>query len=166
MSWPENLMPTRCVIHIAVVSNSGVATISHPASRSANCCLRPAAHLVGGRRRSIAVAVPNLEQPVFRNSVRRARVLQSTDAQARRIQVDELIKQLQEKTGLPVDKVQDIIETVIGFISDKLPRPIADQVQGFLGGDDDGGSDDGGGGLLDQAKDALGGLGGLLGGKD
>ncbi len=80
--------------------------------------------------------------------------------------MDELIKQLQEKTGLPVDKVQDVIETVAGFVADKLPGPIGDQVKGFLGGDDEPGGDDGGGGLLDQAKDALGGLGGLLGGKD
>ena len=79
--------------------------------------------------------------------------------------MDDLIKTIQEKTGLPVDKAQDVIETVVGFIADKLPGPIGDQVKGFLGGDDgDDGGDGGGGGLLDQAKDALGGLGGLLGG--
>ena len=80
--------------------------------------------------------------------------------------VDDLIKTIQEKTGLPVDKAQDVIETVVGFIADKLPGPIGDQVKGFLGGDGDAGGDGGGegGGLLDQAKDALGGLGGLLGG--
>ena len=79
--------------------------------------------------------------------------------------VDELIKTIQEKTGLPVDKAQDVIETVVGFVADKLPGPIGDQVKGFLGGD--GGGDAGGGGgegLMDKAKDALGGLGGLLGG--
>ena len=80
--------------------------------------------------------------------------------------VDELIKTIQEKTGLPVDKAQDVIETVVSAIADKLPGPIGDQVKGFLGGDDDGdaGGDDDGGGLLDKAKDALGGLGGMLGG--
>ncbi len=81
--------------------------------------------------------------------------------------MDELIKQIQEKTGLPVDKAQDIIETVVGFVADKLPGPIASQVKGFLGADDDddaGSGDDDGGGLMDKAKDALGGLGGLLGG--
>ena len=80
--------------------------------------------------------------------------------------MDELIKQVQEKTGLPVDKAQGAIETVINFIADKLPEPIAGQVKGFL--DDDGNGGDGGGGddggLMDKAKDALGGLGGLLGG--
>ena len=81
--------------------------------------------------------------------------------------MDDLIKTIQEKTGLPVDKAQDVIETVVGFVADKLPGPIGDQVKGFLGQDDNSGGDDGGeggGGLLDQAKDALGGLGGLLGG--
>ncbi len=79
--------------------------------------------------------------------------------------MDDLIKTIQEKTGLPVDKAQDVIETVVGFIADKLPGPIGDQVKGFLEGGGEGGGDSGGGGdLLDQAKDALGGLGGLLGG--
>ncbi|MDX2343415.1 MAG: hypothetical protein QNL12_06660 [Acidimicrobiia bacterium] len=82
--------------------------------------------------------------------------------------MEQLIKTIQEKTGLPVDKAQDVIETVVGFVADKLPGPIGDQVKGFLGGDDDGdaGDDDDGGGIMDKAKDALGGLGGLLGGKD
>jgi hypothetical protein len=84
--------------------------------------------------------------------------------------VDELIKQLQDKTGLPVDKVQDVIETVLGFVADKLPAPIGEQVKKFIGDDDgakpDDGDGDGGESLLDQAKDALGGLGGLLGGND
>ena len=82
--------------------------------------------------------------------------------------MDDLIKMIQEKTGLPVDKAQDVIETVVGFIADKLPGPIGDQVKNFIGDDDGGdagGDDEGdGGGLLDQAKDALGGLGGILGG--
>jgi hypothetical protein len=77
--------------------------------------------------------------------------------------VDELLKTIQEKTGLPVEKAQDVIETVVGFIADKLPGPIADQVKGFLDGDE---GEGGGDGLMDKAKDALGGLGGLLGGND
>jgi hypothetical protein len=81
--------------------------------------------------------------------------------------VDDLIKQIQKMTGLPADKAQDVIETVVDFIADKLPGPVGDQVKGFLDGDDDGGNgDDDGGGLMDKAEDALGGLGGLLGGKD
>lgn len=80
--------------------------------------------------------------------------------------MDELIKQVQEKTGLPVDKAQGAIETVINYIADKLPGPVGDQVKGFLDDDDTGGEDAGGddGGLMDTAKDALDALGGFLGG--
>jgi hypothetical protein len=83
--------------------------------------------------------------------------------------LDDLIKMIQEKTGLPVDKAQDVIETVVGFVADKLPGPIGDQVKKFLGddGDDEGEAGDSEGegeSLMDKAKDALGGLGGLLGG--
>ena len=79
--------------------------------------------------------------------------------------MDELIKQLQEKTGLGADQIKSVVEGVAGFLGDKLPGPIGDQVSKLLGGDDsgDGGGDDdgGGGGLMDQAKDML---GGFLGG--
>lgn len=81
--------------------------------------------------------------------------------------MDELIKQVQEKTGLPVDKAQGAIEVVVNFIADKLPEPVAGQVKGFLDDDGNGGDAGGGddaGGIMDKAKDALGGLGGLLGG--
>ena len=72
--------------------------------------------------------------------------------------VDDLIKTLQEKFDLDLDKVQGILGTVAGFLGDKLPGPIGDQVANLLGGGDGG---EGGGDLLGDAKDAL---GGLLGG--
>jgi hypothetical protein len=78
--------------------------------------------------------------------------------------VEELIKQLEEKTGLDVDQIKDVIEGVAGFLGDKLPGPLADQIKGLLGagdGGDSGDNDGGGGGLMDQAKDML---GGFLGG--
>ena len=53
--------------------------------------------------------------------------------------MDDLIKTIQEKTGLPVDKAQEVIETVVNFISDKLPSSIGDQVKGFLEGGGEGG---------------------------
>jgi len=80
--------------------------------------------------------------------------------------VDELIKQLQEKTGLGVDQIKSVVSGVADFLGDKLPGPLGSQVTKLLGGDDDGddgGDDDGGGGLMDKAKGAL---GGLLGGGD
>ena len=81
--------------------------------------------------------------------------------------MDELIKQLQEKTGLGVDQIKSVVSGVADFLGDKLPGPLGSQVTKLLGGGDDdgdaGGDDDGGGGLMDKAKGAL---GGLLGGGD
>ena len=76
-------------------------------------------------------------------------------------QLEELMKQLVEKTGLPVDKLEQVVGMVIGFIGDKLPGPMAGAVNALFDGD--GGSGGGGGGLdvggmLDQAKGMLGGL--------
>ncbi len=78
--------------------------------------------------------------------------------------MDDLIKQLQEKTGLAADQIQSVIEGVAGFLGDKLPGPLGDQVKKLLGGDGgagDAGGEGEGGGLMDQAKDML---GGFLGG--
>ncbi len=75
--------------------------------------------------------------------------------------MDELIKQLQEKTGLGVDQIKSVLEGVKEFLGDKLPGPLAGQLNKFLGDDDAGdtGGDDGdGGALMDQAKNTLGGL--------
>ena len=37
--------------------------------------------------------------------------------------MDELLKVVTEKTGLPFDKAQGAIDAVLGFIKDKLPGP-------------------------------------------
>ncbi len=69
--------------------------------------------------------------------------------------MDDLIAKITDKYNIPADKAQGIIKTVVEFIGDKLPAPIAGQVTKLL--DKDGGDDDnGGGGLLDSAKGALG----------
>jgi hypothetical protein len=74
--------------------------------------------------------------------------------------VEELMKQLVEKTGLPVDKLEQVVGMVIGFVGDKLPGPVGSAVKGLFDGDDSGG--DGGGldvgDMLGQAKDMLGGF--------
>jgi hypothetical protein len=62
-----------------------------------------------------------------------------------------------------LDQAKGAIETVMGFIGDKLPGPIASQVKGLLGGGDDEAGGDEGGGLMDKAKDTL---GGFFGGGD
>ncbi|HEU4596928.1 MAG TPA: hypothetical protein VFS10_17475 [Pyrinomonadaceae bacterium] len=74
--------------------------------------------------------------------------------------MDELIKQVTEKTGISEAQARSAVETVVGFLKDRLPAPIAGQLDGVIGGA--GGAV---GGLADKAGDVLGGLGGMLGGK-
>ncbi len=61
--------------------------------------------------------------------------------------MDELIKLVQQRTGIDEGQARTAAETVIGFLKERLPAPIASQVDGIVGG--------GSGG------DALGGLGDL-----
>ncbi|MBL7201736.1 MAG: hypothetical protein ISS56_16470 [Anaerolineae bacterium] len=72
--------------------------------------------------------------------------------------MDELVKLVSEKTGLSEQMARTAVETVLGFLKDKLPGPIAAQMDNVLSGGGLGGLGDLGdlGGL---AK----GLGGLLG---
>ena len=74
--------------------------------------------------------------------------------------MDELIKQVTEKTGISEAQARTAVETVVGFLKDKLPAPVAGQVDGVLGG-----AAGAVGGLAGQAGDVLGGLGGMFGGK-
>jgi uncharacterized protein (DUF2267 family) len=66
--------------------------------------------------------------------------------------MDELIKQVTKKAGISEDQAKLAIEAVMDFLKDKLPAPIASQVESVLGG---GGTPDVG----DVGKK----LGGLLG---
>ena len=66
--------------------------------------------------------------------------------------MDELIKQVTAKTGISEDQARTAVTTVIGFLKDKLPAPIAGQIDNALSGE-------GGGTLGDLASKA----GGLLG---
>jgi hypothetical protein len=76
--------------------------------------------------------------------------------------MDKLLELVQEKAGISADQAQKAIEAVVGFMKDKLPGPIGDQVAKMVGGgDDDEGGDDEGGGMLGGVTDKL---GGLLGG--
>ena len=75
--------------------------------------------------------------------------------------MDELIRQVAERTGVGEDKARTAVETVVGFLKERLPAPIAGQLDNVLGG-----GAAGGGGLAEQAGDVLGGLGGMFGKKD
>jgi len=64
--------------------------------------------------------------------------------------MDELIKMVSDKAGISADQAKKAIEVVMGFLKDKLPEPVAGQIEGVLSGDTSG--------LADMA----GGLGGLF----
>ena len=78
--------------------------------------------------------------------------------------MEELIRQVAERTGISEAQAQTAVFTVLGFIKGRLPEPLAGQLDGFLGGGVSGAEGGLGGGLGGAAGDVLGGLGGLLGG--
>lgn len=69
-----------------------------------------------------------------------------------------LVELIQAKTGISADQAQKAVETVAGFLKEKLPAPIAGQIDGLLSGD------------VSAAAEQLGnlaaGLGGLFGKKE
>jgi hypothetical protein len=58
--------------------------------------------------------------------------------------VDELVKMVADKVGISEAQARQAVEVVIGFLKDKLPPPIAGQLDSVLSGDL--------GGLANQAK--------------
>lgn len=77
--------------------------------------------------------------------------------------MEELIKQVTERTGISPEQAQTAVTTVLGFLKTRLPEPIAGQLEGFLGGGA-GAVGDVAGGIGGAAGSVLGGLGGMLGG--
>ena len=67
--------------------------------------------------------------------------------------MDELIKLVVQRTGITEEQAKQAVETVLGFLKDKLPAPIAGQIDGLLEG----------GGLSGGLGGITGGLGGMLG---
>jgi hypothetical protein len=77
--------------------------------------------------------------------------------------MEELIRQVAERTGISEAQAQTAVVTVLGFLKGRLPEPLAGHLDGLLVG---GVGAAGGavGGLGGAAGDLLGGLGGMLGG--
>ncbi len=71
--------------------------------------------------------------------------------------MDDLIKQITSKFDIDADKARGIVGTVISFLKDKLPGPLAGQLAKFAGNEAGGDDDDDGGGLMDKAKGMFGG---------
>ena len=74
--------------------------------------------------------------------------------------MEELVRQVAERTGISEAQAQTAVTTVLGFLKGRLPEPIAGQLDSFLGGGASGTE----GGLGGAAGSVLGGLGGMLGG--
>lgn len=53
--------------------------------------------------------------------------------------MDELIKLIQQRTGIDEAQARGAAETVIGFLKERLPAPIAGQIDGVVGGGGAGG---------------------------
>ena len=68
--------------------------------------------------------------------------------------MDELIKQVAERTGLPADKAKATVEQVLAFVKEKLPEPLRGQIDGFLSG-----------GGAPNLGDIAGKIGGMFGGQ-
>jgi len=48
--------------------------------------------------------------------------------------MEELVKLVSEKTGLPAETAKTAVEVVINFLKQKLPAPIAGQIDAALSG--------------------------------
>ena len=46
--------------------------------------------------------------------------------------MDELVKLVVERTGIPEVQARQAVETVLGFLKQKLPAPLAGQIDGLL----------------------------------
>jgi hypothetical protein len=70
-------------------------------------------------------------------------------------QMEELINLVTQKTGISKEQAKGAVETVLGFLKQKLPAPLAGQLDGLLSG----------GALPGGLADAAKGLGDVLGKK-
>jgi hypothetical protein len=68
--------------------------------------------------------------------------------------MDELIKQVVSRTGISEDQARTAVTTVLGFVKDKLPAPIASQIDSAITGQ--------GGGVGGTLGDLASKAGGLL----
>lgn len=74
--------------------------------------------------------------------------------------MDELVQRLSQKTGLTPDQAQEAVNVVLSHLKEKLPGPLANDLESFLaGGSGESGS------LVDKAKAVASGLGSVFGKK-
>ncbi len=71
--------------------------------------------------------------------------------------MNEIIQRLIERTGLPEDKAEAAVETVLGYLKEKLPAPVASEIDSLVSGES---------GLADRLGGLEASLGGLFGNKE
>jgi hypothetical protein len=69
--------------------------------------------------------------------------------------MDELVKRITEKTGISEEQARSAVKTVAGFLKEKLPAPLAGQVDNVLSG---------AGGVTDNLGDVAAKVGNIFGG--
>jgi uncharacterized protein (DUF2267 family) len=70
--------------------------------------------------------------------------------------MEQLINLVVQRTGISPTQAQQAVQTVFGYLKDKLPGPLASQVESALGGAQQGGT-----GMTGQAQQTMGDLGGM-----
>jgi hypothetical protein len=75
--------------------------------------------------------------------------------------MEELIRQVTERTGITESQARTAIDTVMGYMRDKLPASASGMIDGVVGG-----GANAAGGVADTAQNVLGGIGGIFGKKD
>jgi hypothetical protein len=48
--------------------------------------------------------------------------------------MQQLINQITQRTGIPEDKARTAVDTVVGYLKEHLPGPIASQLDGAVSG--------------------------------
>ncbi len=69
--------------------------------------------------------------------------------------MDELLKQVMGKAALDEEKAQQAIDAVVEYLQDKLPEPIASQLEGIIDGTIE--KAGGAGGIMDMIMGMFGG---------
>jgi nucleoid DNA-binding protein len=76
--------------------------------------------------------------------------------------MNELVQLVMQKTGLPQDKAQEVVDTVVNHLKARLPESLLSHLSTFLGSIEAGDST---AGLTDKAKSVVAGFGGMFGTK-
>ena len=70
--------------------------------------------------------------------------------------MQEIVNQVAQRTGIPADKAQTAVDTVVGYLKQHLPNQLSSQLDNAMSG-----QQGDGGGIGEAARS----MGGMLGGK-